>query len=262
MKNAINSINSVLKKLYSSIISDGFELLDKITSLDSKILNKNTLKLFKDNIDSINAIVISLLGGICIFFILKYIISLYSDTHIINIYYLVLRTIFVGVLCTNSIYICSCILDIHSQLYQGTKNILEDISKENIQYKFLKQDINTLEEFFEDVNKIGIKGMKDSILCTYVIFLIVHYSCRYVVIVICIIFSPFFFMFLIDNTTIKYTLIWLKIFITALELETINLIIIFIPITSGKDKELYPIILLGSMFVMYKINRKLGDFTK
>lgn len=262
MKDILNSINEIFGKLYSSIINDGFELLDKITVIDSKILNINTLKVFKDNIDSINAIVISLLGGICIFFILKYIISLYSDTYVLNIYYLIIRTVIVCIISTNSMYICSTILDIHSELHQGTKKCLENISKEDIEYKFLKEKISTLEDFFKSANKVGIKGIKDSILCTYIILLIVNFSCRYIVIILCVILSPFFLMFLINNKTLKYSILWFKTFIKALLLETINLIIIFIPITSSKDKELYPVILLGSMFVMYKVNKRLGDFTK
>lgn len=262
MKDIINNINSIFGKFYSSIVNDGFDLLDKITGLDSKLLNVNTLKLIKDNINSINAIVISLLGGLCIFFILKYIISIYSDTYVLNIYYLIIRTIIVCIICTNSIYICSTILDIHSQLYQGTIKCLEDISKCNIQYKFLKEDIDTLEDFFKSTNKVGIKGIKDSILCTYIILLVVNFSCRYIVVILCVILSPFSLMFLISDKTIKYTILWFKTFILALFLETINIIIIFIPITSNKDKELYPVILLGSMFVMYKVNKKLGDFTK
>lgn len=262
MKDIINNINSILGKLYSSIINDGFELLDKITGLNSKMLNTNTLKLFKDNIDSINAIVMCLFIGLFIFFILKYIISLYSDVYILSIYSLIIRTIIVAIICTNSIYICSTILDIHYELYQGTKKCLEEISKENIQYIFLKEDIKTLEDFFKSTNKIGLKGIKDSILCTYIILLIVSFSCRYIVVILCIILSPFFLMFLISNKTIKYALLWFKTFIIALFLETVNIIIIFIPITSNKDKELYPVILLGSMFIMYKVNKKIGDFTK
>ncbi len=262
MKDIINNINSIFGKLYSSIINDGFELLDKITGIDSKILNINTLKLYKENIDSINSIVISFLGGLCIFFILKYIISLYSNTYVLNIYHLIIRTIIVCIICTNSMYICSTILDFHSELYKGTKKCLENISKENIEYKFLKEEISTLEDFFKSVNKVGIKGIKDSILCTYIILLIVNFSCRYIVIILCVILSPFFLMFLIDDRTVKYSLIWLKTFIVALSLETIDLTIIFIPVTNSKDKELYPVILLGSMFVMYKVNKKLGDFTK
>ncbi len=262
MEEIVNSINSILSKLYSSIIDNGFNLLDKIAVIDSNIFKSGTLKLFVDNIDSVNAIVIALFSSLCTFFILKYILSIYSDIYVLNIYHFIIKAIFVGTICTNSIYVCTTALNFHSQLNKAIKEYLREISGENIEYKFLKEDINTLEKFFKSIKKIGIKGLKDSIVCTYIIFLIIVYSCRYVIIILCIISSPFFLLLLIDKNTSKYTFLWFNTFFKSLILENINIIIIFIPITNRKNDEIYSAILIGSMLVMYKINKKIGEITK
>ncbi len=256
---AIKNISKIISKSYSLIISQGFKLLDKISCIDDSIFKIPSIKALENNIDVINSVVFCLVCGFVIFFILKSVLSIYSDTCIIDFYHYILKIIIVTIICFNSLFICRKIIYINSLFSSLIKTSLEEIGDVKLEFQFLKEDINTLDDYLKSISKSGIDRIKDSIVSLYAIYLIVVYACRYVVVIICIILSPFMIILLLDKSTAKITYMWLKIFIFSLLIEDINYFILFIPITSKSEKDLYSIILIGSLFIMYKINKKIGE---
>ncbi len=253
------NISKVISTSYSLIINQGFKLLDKISCIDDSIFKAHSVKALESNIDVINSVVFCLVCGFVIFFILKSVLSIYSDTCIIDFYHYILKVIIVTIFCFNSLFICRKIIYINSLFSNLIKTSLEEIGDVKLEFQFLKEDINTLDDYFKSISKSGIDRIKDSIVSLYVIYLIVVYACRYVVVIICIIVSPFMIILLLDKSTAKITYMWLKIFIFSLLIEEINYFILFIPITSKSEKDLYSVILIGSLFIMYKVNKKIGE---
>ena len=84
--------------------------------------------------------------------------------------------------------------------------------------------------------------------------IIVFLSARYVIVVICILVSPLaFFGLIIDKNIFRK---WLKLFLYNLLLQNINKIIIFIPLSSKSEKGIFPAILIGSLVIMYNVDKK------
>ena len=52
---------------------------------------------------------------------------------------------------------------------------------------------------------------------------------------------------------------WIKIFTLNLSIQTINKVLIFIPIISKNENDIYFAILIGSILIMYKINKYIGE---
>ena len=261
MNDIISNFNTITNKLYSSIKTEGYQMLDEISNIDTSIFEKEPLKTLysKDNIDNLMLIISCFIIAIIIYYAIKCLINLYSDTSIENIYFFIIKIIVISILSLNSFTICKKIININYLFCDTISCFLEEISGKKLDYEFLDENISNLEEFFKSVDKVSINGIKDSIICTYIISLIIFFSIRYVTILLCIIFSPiaFFSLILSSKKFLFYT--WEKIFLVNLIIQGVNKIIIFIPVVSKSEKEIYSSILIGSAFIMFKLNKLVGD---
>ena len=196
MSNIINNFNDILNKFSFSLKKDGYKILDNISEIDINIFNREPIKTLclDKNISVFILILNTLISAIILYYFFKCVLSLYSDTNISNIYYFVIKVILVAILSFNSIYICKEVININS-LFSKTMGIfLEEVCENEINFDFLDDNISTLDGVFETTDKVGLNGLKDMVVCTYIISLIIFLSIRYVIILLCIILSPFAFI--------------------------------------------------------------------
>ena len=261
MENIFNNLNDILTVFYSSIKSEGYKFIDNISIISIDIFSKEPLKSLSTgkNINNIILILNAIISGIILYYVFKNIISLYSNTSINNIYYFIVKIIIISIISSNAFDICKEIVDINYFLSDITKSFLEEVSNEKIDYRFLEDNISTLDDFFKFADKRGINGLKDIMVCIFILALVAFFSVRYFIINICIILSPILFLCLISNRSKIYFYIWLKIFVFNLLIQTFNYIIIYIPVVSKKEEDIYIPILIGSIVVMFKICQIMGD---
>ena len=74
-------------------------------------------------------------------------------------------------------------------------------------------------------------------------------------VILSILISPFSFLMLLSKETKRIFFIWFKCFLCGLLIQVVNKILLFIIIVSKDNKEMFSAILIGILFVMYKINR-------
>lgn len=260
MEEYINTFSTLLNKFYTSLKSDGYVLLDKIVDIDVSIFEKNPLKaiMAKDNMNSYMLLVSLAITGIIIYYSFKLILSLYGDAKLEDIYFFILKLVVIAIISFNSINICKEMIKINSTISDEIGKMLEDVAKDKISYKFVEENIDNLEDFFKATDKISFNGFKDFVVCSYLVSLILFFSVRYVVILLCIILSPFAFLCLSNN--IYMFKVWIKIFCFNLIVQILNKLIIFIPVVSQDEKDIYSCILIGSVLVMYKIAKLVGEF--
>ena len=252
----IKNINSILNSFSSNFKSEGYKLLNSISNIDMEIFQKNPLKLLysEKNIQNYILIINVLITSVVIYYAFKYILSLYSNVTISNMYKNLLKVIMVMIVCINSLDICKYIVKINSKISKVEDTFLKELYNDDLNYNYLEENIDTLEDFFKSSNKTGINGMKDIVVCSYVMAIIVFLSARYVIVVICILVSPLaFFGLIIDKNIFRK---WLKLFLYNLLLQNINKIIIFIPLSSKSEKGIFPAILIGSLVIMYNVDKK------
>ena len=82
---------------------------------------------------------------------------------------------------------------------------------------------------------------------------------RYVLCMLCILTSPFIILLLLFKKTNYLFSLWLKYFLTSLFVQNINKTLLFICISAKSEKELYGCILLGTILLLYVINKKIGE---
>lgn len=257
----LSSFNSAVEKLSLNLKREGYLLINNIEEINSDIFKIKPLKLLclDENIEILSIIINAVISAIVMYLAIKCILSLYSNAYIENIYFFLIKIIIISILSLNSFNICKEIININAMLTDITNSFLEEMSGSKIDYKFLEENISNLDEFFKQANKIGLNGIKDVVFCSYIIFLIVFLSIRYVVVILCIITSPLAFLCNISSNTQKYYYIWFKTYILNLSVQIINKIILFIPICCKDEKKIYIPVLIGSIFVMYRINKLIGE---
>lgn len=188
----LSSFNSAVEKLSLNLKREGYLLINNIEEINSDIFKIKPLKLLclDENIEILSIIINAVISAIVMYLAIKCILSLYSNAYIENIYFFLIKIIIISILSLNSFNICKEIININAMLTDITNSFLEEMSGSKIDYKFLEENISNLDEFFKQANKIGLNGIKDVVFCSYIIFLIVFLSIRYVVVILCIITSP------------------------------------------------------------------------
>ncbi len=261
MENTINNLNNIISKFYLSIKSDGYTIISNISDININIFNKQPLKLLylEGNFKILMILVNVFIFAIVFYYAFKCILSLYSSTNIQNIYLFIIKLIIISILSINSFNICKEIIKFNYFISSFVQEFLEEISNEKMEYIFLEDNISSLDDFFKKADKVSLNGIKDLIVCSYIIFLIIFLSIRYVIILLCVIFSPFVFICLINDKTRVIFDYWIKIFTLNLSIQTINKVLIFIPIISKNENDIYFAILIGSILIMYKINKYIGE---
>lgn len=257
MDEYIKSLNEVLNRLSISLRSSVYDVIEKIANIDISIFDKEPLKTICSY--NIHYIVITILWGILIYLSLKSVLKLYSDTALNKIYIFILKGIIVTIFSLNSYYICKTIINTNYKITEMLKDTLSEITNSKIEYKFIDDNINSLDELINNKDKLSINGLKDGIVCFYMISLLLLLSFRYVIVISCIIISPIIWMMLLVPRLNNYFYTYIKVFITNLLIQNLNILLLYIPISSKAESNIFLPILLGSIILIYKVNKYAGD---
>lgn len=257
-QNIIDNLNLVSDKLFKSIENQVYEILDKLINITLDIFKSEPLKTICSN--EINGIIIianSLIIFYITYFAVTQIFNLYNGDNVSNVYKFILKIVFVCIITNSSYHICKEIINVFSIFTDCVSTYCKEISGSNVNFLELKEVFFNIEDILDD-DLLSINGMIKGMISFGSITILFNMSIRYVTIIFLIIFSPFAFISLSSNITSGIFSSWLKIFITNLLVQVIIKFIILIPlICRNIDKIMYKIILVGSIYIIYKIN----DFT-
>lgn len=264
MNDIVSNFNNLLNTIYNSIENEGYVLLEKISDINNNIFLMSPLKaiLAEQNVKFIDLIINTIAFGFVVFYFMKIVLLLYSDNLIENIYYFILKVIIVVLISKNSYSICKYIIDINFKYTVIVEDLLEEISGKHISYESLKKEILTLQDVFDSKNKLSLNGISESIIYFFILNMILIFSMRYVLVIICVILSPFFILMILNKETRKIFKLWVKIFLSSLLIQIINKIIIFIPLTMDKKDELFTTVLIGTILLLYSVNKVWGRMEK
>jgi len=253
-ENILNSINILLEKIYKSVEGNVYELLDKLVIISADILKQEPLKyIFKDE----NGVVF-VATSLILFFIVQYIlmklIAMYNGNNPENIFKFVLRIIITVVIASGSKYICELVLQINEIFTNIISSVGENISKSEISFAGFGEVVTDLEKYMSTDN-LGVDGLIKGFISFGAITLLINYSVRYVTIIFCILVMPFAVMFSITPSTRGIFNSWLKICIVNLSQQWIVKFLLIIPLSFKEvDSDIFKIIVLGTIYLLYKIN--------
>ena len=252
----INNLNDISKQLFQTVEDEVYKTLDKITSIKVDILNEEPLKqLF--NQSSENGIIL-IANSLILFFITYYIftqlISLLNGDKSENIYLFIFKVIIITLLINNSYFICRTILDLNEKLEDIVSWYGKDVAGKEVSFSNLKQRITNIQDFL-NTDLISLDGIIKGVISFGSITILINFSIRYVLIIILIFLFPIAISICLSKNTIPMFFNYLKTLITLLLMGSIVKIIMILPMVyKDIDSTMYKIILVGSIYVIYKLN--------
>ena len=254
----IETINTLISTLISSIDSNTYSLLDPITFIDLDVLNGNTLTAISDSVSfNFNSISNALLLGFTLYYSVRYFVSLYTGTQVERPYQFIFKILIFGILSNYSYSIIDFILLINSYITDFLRAVEENICGIPISFNSLISQMN--QYITQDANAFSLfsfDGIIKSFASFGLISLLFSYSIRFIMIRVFILLSPFAFITLVNSSSAWIFKSWFKNLISLLFFQSFISIILFVSfsISSNISGTISQLIYIGSIFALSKAN--------
>lgn len=255
-ENVLNNLNILLEKFFGTVESEVFGLLDKLYRITPEILKEEPLKRFqvKDVNSNILLILISISILFIVFYLITYMLSMYNGYKQENIFKFVFKLAVFLILSSSSMYIVETVLDINNMFTEVILSIGKDVAKTEVSFEGLKECITDVEKHMSN-DAVSIDGIIKGVVSLGASSILITLSIRYVTAIVLVLLSPIAIMFAASNNTYSLFLAWLKAFLINILTQNIIAVILIIPLSIKETSELmYKIVLVGSIYLLYKIN--------
>lgn len=252
----LNNLNLISEKLFKNMEGQAYELLDKIVTIGPKIIKEEPLSILvkNDNINYLNLIATTLMMFYIIYYILTKLISIYNGSQSESVFSFIIKLLVISLLISNSYYLCNLLLEICELLTNCISQFIEEISGKEATFENLKETIINIKDFMKS-DILSVNGLIKGILSFGIINILISFSIRYVKVIFLILVSPFMFVFLASDLTKGIFNSWIKQLVINLSLQIVVKLVILIPLLyKDVDSIMFKIILLGTIYILYRIN--------
>lgn len=261
----IDTINTILGNLFSSIDNNLYSLLDDIAFIDSSILHDNNFENIFGTSTSNGILLIanSLLLGIILYFALKFLLSHFTYYQIEKPYSFLIKLIICGICMNCSYFLLSQFLDLFSNISLAIRNLGEDLFNKNICFSELILNINTnISINNSSIDIFSLDGLIKGIISFSLLNLIFTYSFRYILIKIFILLSPFAILSNSLNSTSWLFKSWFRNLFSLLFIQIIISIILLIlfSINYSSSNLFSKFIYIGGIYALIKSNSFVREF--
>lgn len=255
----INTINTIFSNLFSSIDNNIYSILDKLTFIDTDIINNSLIdKLLGSNLsNSLLAISNALLVGFAIYYCIKLLYSHFSYTNIERPYQFVFKFLIFAICINSSFFICEQILNINYLISGSIKEIGKNIFNTDISFDTLILNLNSIVSIESNsFNIFSIDGIIKGFISFGLFNLVFSYSLRYIMIKVFVLISPFAFLTLINNSTSWFFRSWLRNFIGLLLLQSLIafILLIIFSINYNSSDLLSKFLYIGGIYALTRAN--------
>lgn len=260
--NIINAINIIAEKMFKSVEGEVFKGLDDLLIINQGILDKEPLKTLFVKSDGEGLLVLSM--SFVIFFLVYYIIArmiaMYNGENVDNIFKYMLRIIICVICSTSSLFILEQIFNINGLLTEAITSVGKDLTGEKICFTSLRELVLNLDEYMSK-EALSIDGIIKGVISFGATTILITFAIRYVTIIFLSVVSPIAIMFAASSATYGVFKSWVKMFLGNLFIQNIVVIILMIPLSvKNVDGDLFKIILVGSIYLLYRINNFSKEF--
>lgn len=261
----INTINTILENLFSSIDNSLYSVLDDITFISSDILQTSYFQniLGTSASDGILIIANSLLFGFLIYFAIKYLLSHFYSIEIESPHQFLFKLLFFGIAMNYSYFILEQILNISSNITLAIRNLGENIFNTEICFSSLINEINSkIGIDSTTINIFSVDGIIKSTLSVSLLSLVFSYSLRYIMVKIFALLSPFAILSLSINSTSWFFKSWFRNLFSLMLIQIIVslvLLILFSMDFSSNDL-LVKFIYIGGIYALIRVNSFVREF--
>lgn len=261
----IETINTILQNLFSSIDNSLYSILDDITFISSDILNDKYFdKIFGTSTSNgILLIANSLLLAFIIYFGLRFLFSHFTFSPIETPYQFIFKLIIFGLCMNFSYFLVNLFIDI---MYNITFSILklgESLFNKKICFSTLINLINTnISIETNSLNIFSIDGIIKGTLTLSLLSLVFSYSLRYIIIKVFILLAPFAFISLSLQSTSWFFKAWIRNLFSLFFIQIIVALVLLILFSMdfSSNNIIIKFIYIGGIYFLIRANNFVKEF--
>lgn len=261
----LETINTLLGNLFSSIDNNIYTVLDDITFVSSDIIYDSYFEKILGTSASNGILLIanSLLFGFVLYYAVKYLLAHFTYKTAENPLQFVLKAIIFGICINFSYFFIEQFLGIVSDITLAIRGIGENLFHKNICFSELILEINnTISVGSSSIDVFSLDGLIKSSITISLLNLVFTYSFRYVMIKIFILLSPFAILSLILDSTSWFFKSWAKNLFSLLFIQIIVAIVLLILFSMdySSNNLMTKFIYIGALYALIKSNSFVRDF--
>ncbi len=261
----IDTINTIIGNLFSSIDNSLYSILDKITFIDSSILNNNNFEYIfgKSTSDGILLIANSLLIGFLIYYSVKYLMLHLVFSNIERPSSFLIKLIVCGIFMNCSFFIIDLIISLNFNISSAICDLGYSFYHKDLNFSELINIINdTMSIDKATINIFSLDGLIKGILTVSLLSLVFSYSLRYIMLKVFILLSPFAFLSLSISSTNWFFKSWFKNIFSLLFIQVIvSLVLLILFSMDFSSTNLFnKFIYIGGIYFLIRANSFVREF--
>ena len=261
----IDTINTIIGNLFSSIDNSLYSILDKITFIDSSILNNTNFEnIFgKSTSDGILLIANSLLIGFLIYYSVKYLMLHLVFSNIERPSSFLIKLIVCGIFMNCSFFIIDLIISLNFNISSAICDLGYSFYHKDLNFSELINIINdTMSIDKATINIFSLDGLIKGILTVSLLSLVFSYSLRYIMLKVFILLSPFAFLSLSISSTNWFFKSWFKNIFSLLFIQVIvSLVLLILFSMDFSSTNLFnKFIYIGGIYFLIRANSFVREF--
>lgn len=260
--NILNAINIIAEKIFKSVEGEVFKGLDEFLIINETILEKEPLKtlFLQSDGKGLMILVMSFVIFFLVYYIVARMIAMYNGENVDNVFKYMLRIVICVICSMSSFFLCEQMLNINGILTDTIVNIGKDLTGEKICFESLREIVLNLDGYMSQ-EALSIDGIIKGVISFGATTILITFAIRYVTLIFLIFISPITIMFAASSSTYGIFKSWIKMLCSQLLIQNIVIIILMIPLSvKNVDNNLFRIILVGSVYLLYKINNFSKEF--
>ena len=261
----LETINTILGNLFSSIDNNVYTVLDDITFISSDIIYDSYFEKILGTSASSGILLItnSLIFGFILYYSVKYLLAHFTYKPIESPMQFIFKAIIFGIFINFSYFFIGVILDLICNITLAIRGIGEELFNKNICFSELILEINTTISIdSSSLDVFSLDGLIKSSLTMSLLNLVFTYSFRYIMVKIFILLTPFAILSLILDSTSWFFKSWLKNLFSLLFIQVIVSIVLLILFSMdySSNNLMTKFIYVGAIYALIKSNSFVRDF--
>ena len=261
----IETINTILQNLFSSIDNNLYKILDDIIFINQNIISDSFFEKILGTNSHTGIILIcnSLLFGFILYYSIKYLFSHFNYNQIEKPTQFIFKIIIFGICINFSYFFIKEILSFTSNITLAIRGIGEDLFHKNICFSELILEINkSIGISFSSLDVFSLDGIIKISLSSSLLSLVFTYAFRYIMVKIFILLTPVAFLSLILQNTSWFFKSWIRNLFSLLFIQIIVSLILLILFSMdySSGNLITKFIYIGAIYALIKANSFSREF--
>lgn len=261
----IETINTILGNLFSSIDNNVYTVLDDVTFISSDIIYDSYFEkiLGTSTSNGILLIANSLLFGLLLYYAIKYLLAHFTYKATEKPFQFFFKAVVFGLCINFSYFLIGELLNLFSNVTLAIREVGENLFNKNICFAELILEINnSISINSSSIDIFSLNGIIKASLTMSLFNLVFTYSFRYVMIKVFILLTPFAILSLILESTSWFFKSWLRNLFSLLFIQIIVAIVLLILFSMdySSNNLMTKFIYVGAIYTLIKANSFVRDF--